>query len=206
MGGPRELVVRFLKIFRYRTPIDFETGYTCGNLAIAFAVLSFFAQGSAKNDRCAIIKNIYGKRNPHISTFLYLPSTQEVQVSCTSVETGAFLSLRETSHFSPSSTPLFEVPGLNLTTRLWSFEHFSTGLEDHSAADFSTSSFLLSSLPVFEGIMNKKHSQPNAGLGRQLRGARTVCMAAGGHAAPQNFIFEGIIPNAMIFRTQLAAP
>lgn len=74
-GGPRELVVRFLKVFRYQTPIDFETAYMCGNLAIAFAVLSFFAQGSAENDRCAIIKNVHGKCNPHISTLLYFPST-----------------------------------------------------------------------------------------------------------------------------------
>lgn len=153
-------MVRFLKVFRYRTPIDFETGYMCGNLAIAFAVLSFFAQGSAKNDRCAIIKNIHGKCNPHISILLYLPSTEEVQSSCTRVETGVFLPLRETSHFPPSSIPLFEVPGLNLTTKLWSFEHFSTGPEDHSAGAFSTGSFLLSSLPVFEGIKSKKCSQP----------------------------------------------
>jgi len=73
--GPRELVVRFLKVFRYQTPIDFETGYMCGNLAIAFAVLAFFAQGSTKNDKCAIIKNTHGKHNPHISPLLYFPST-----------------------------------------------------------------------------------------------------------------------------------
>lgn len=117
------------------------------------------------------------------------------------VETGAFLSLQKTSQFSPSSIPLFEVLGLNLTTKLWSFQHFSTGLEDHSAGALSTGSFSLSSLPVFEGIMSKKCSQPNAGLGRQLGG---VCMAAGGYTAPQNFIFEGIITNAMTFRTQPA--
>lgn len=34
-GGLREQLIRFLKVFRYQTPIDFETGYTCGNLAIA---------------------------------------------------------------------------------------------------------------------------------------------------------------------------
>lgn len=74
-GGLRELVVRFLKVFRYQTPIDFETGYMCRNLAIASAVLPFFAQGSARNDRCAIIRNIHGKCKPHISTCLYFPST-----------------------------------------------------------------------------------------------------------------------------------
>lgn len=33
--GLREQLIRFLKVFRYQTPIDFETGYMCGNLAIA---------------------------------------------------------------------------------------------------------------------------------------------------------------------------
>lgn len=62
-------MVRFLKVFRYLTSIDFETGYMCENLAIASAVLSFFAQGNAKNDIWAIIKNIHGKNNP----YLYFP-------------------------------------------------------------------------------------------------------------------------------------
>lgn len=161
------MVIRFLKVFRYQTPIDFETGYMCGNLAIVFAALSFFAQGSAKNDRCDIIKNTHGKRNPQISTLLYFPSICEVQISCTRVETGANLSLRETSHFSPSSIPLFEVPGLNLTTKLLSFECFLAGFEGHSAGAFSTHSSLLSSLPVFEFIMTKTCSQPNAGFCRR---------------------------------------
>lgn len=177
----------------------------CGNLAIAFAILSFLAQGSAKNDRCAIIKNVHGKRNPRIATLLYSPSTLEVQISCTSVETGAFLSLREMPFLSiihttfwgswsePNHQPLVFWVFLKRTWRplCWGF---------------LTGSFLLSSLPVFEGIMSKKCSQPNAGLGRQLRGARTVCGAAGGHTAPQNFIFEGRITDAMTFRTRPAAP
>lgn len=91
-GGLRELVARFLKVFRYLTPIDFGTGYMCGNLAIAFAVLSFFAQGNAKNDIWAIIKNIHGKNNPHISTILYSFPLRKPR-SLAHVETGAFLSL-----------------------------------------------------------------------------------------------------------------
>lgn len=91
-GGLRELVARFLKVFRYLTPIDFGIGYMCENLAIAFAVLSFFAQGNAKNDIWAIIKNIHGKNNPHISMLLYFLQLRKLR-SLAHVETGAFLSL-----------------------------------------------------------------------------------------------------------------
>lgn len=33
--GLGEHLIRFLKVFRYQTPIDFESRYMCGNLAIA---------------------------------------------------------------------------------------------------------------------------------------------------------------------------
>lgn len=167
------------------------------------AVLSFFAQGNAKNDRCAIIKNIHGKLNQHVSGLLYFPSTKEVQTSCLSVKTGAFLSLGEISHFSPTFTPLFELPDPNLIPKLLSFEY---GTWRPLCWGFLCSFIFAFISPSFwrqneQNLLSSQHKPWQA-----AQSCQHGLHDSGGHTAPQNFIFEGIITKATTFRAQLATP